>query len=184
MTGPKMRPNVSRAARWVLACCVGAVHLVVYQNCGTYEAANGMTSVEETASACVGLACGVDAESIEIVSGNSEYKVVRPAPGAVRPAACDATYCVDVAGYCNSGGYPDSVFYFELQNGTQQVMPATRTTASCDHMGRFRILIVLPPNFQYTAHNLFLTMKAIDDKGAEIDNPRGTNRKVVPLSPL
>jgi hypothetical protein len=176
------------ASKGVILLFLLGMHLVIYQNCGTYEAANNPLTgaYDNSTSACVGLACGIDAEALEISMGNSEYYVQKPAAGVAKPATCDSTYCFDVSGYCTSAGYSDTVFYIEIQNGAGgKILNATRTSVSCDPMGRFRILVNIPVDYAAydfnSQYSLFVTMKAIDDYGNEIDNPRGTNRKVVSI---
>lgn len=84
-------------------------------------------------------------------------------------AACDSTNCFDVAGYCETADFSRHQISVWLQGRTG--FSEKQSEAQCDSLGRFRILVKLPNNYDYSPHTLFVKMVAIKDSGEVIENP-------------
>lgn len=145
---------------------------LAYQNCGAPTSSTvGALYGQSIAPECLGVTCGVDIESVQILLGNAEpIQVIKPTGAA--STSCDNTNCFDVAGYCDSGGFPGTAIYIALDGPTG--FAERRTTAVCDANGRFRIQVQLPANYNYDSlHMLKVTLRVIDEDG-KIYNPNGS----------
>lgn len=146
--------------------------LTLFQNCGTYEPMNNPLFAETLESSCLGPTCVQDLNYLSLYIGN-------PDPILIRRTTERA---VDLGGYCDTAGYPDSKLYVELKNGTTSVVAPYASIAKCDANGRFRVLIELPASYNYDlAYSLVLTFRAVDAEGNEYDHPTGVNRREVSL---
>jgi hypothetical protein len=90
-----------------------------------------------------------------------------------------------VAGTCDTGGYPGSVFYYQwildgAADGTT-TQQAVRTAVACDENGRFRILVKVPTSkYRWDRqHKVKVYMKVIDDKGKEVVNSVGDSERTL-----
>ncbi len=157
---------------------VGAVALTVaavfalFQNCGTYAPMNNPLYASSQASSCIGPTCVQDLNYLSLYVGNPDPIMITR----------DSERSVDLAGYCDTAGYPGSKIYAELKSGATSVVPPYLTPAKCDSNGRFRVLIDLPASYNYgAAYSVVLTFRAVDEKGNEYDHPTGVNRRELSL---
>lgn len=157
------------------------VTAVVFQNCGSYEAMDNPLYGSDLTSTCTGASCPNHDKAIQITIAN-QAPIALKRPPSTPPASCNIYNCIDVAGYCDTAGYPNSVFYVELRGPTG--FPEMRTSAKCDSNGRFRILVgPVASHFDYAAlHQLIVTMRGVDEFGDEYDNPTGLHQKQIALT--
>jgi hypothetical protein len=180
--GVVVRSRMRQATHLVTLLSLILFSAALFQNCGTYEAANNPLFASDQASvdtSCVGLYCAADLNNIQLSIANQEPVTVRTVAGG-NNGSCDATNCVDVAGYCDPGGYTKNLIYVEIQGPSKLAeTPAT----SCRDNGRFRVLVPMPAGFVKGAiHTLVVTLRVIDSTGKTFDNPSGLNRKQISLT--
>ena len=145
-----------------------------FQNCGTMEAGLNPLYSGDDPLGCIGVNCERDLNSAGFKSSVSGVMLDnRTATSSA--AICDNTTCFDVAGFCEAGGYPSSVFYYQWFIGGTAAVGEVRTTSKCDENGRFQVLVKVPfASFNWTqTHRLRLFMKVVDEYGAELMNPTG-----------
>ncbi len=165
-----MRTEWKRFVQSSLTCLVVASMTFLFQNCDSTPAENGNDEEEsvippEENPRCVGLQCGLTAESLMISIANSEPEYL---------LRTDAAF--DVAGFCDNGGYPTNRLTFSLDGPTG--VAATTIVNGCDEIGRFRIRVNLPSGYDYVArHILVVTLKGVDSAGREYPNPLGLHRR-------
>lgn len=157
---------------------VGAVAMTVFavaalfQNCGTYAPNNNPLYAQSEASSCIGPTCVQDINYLSLYIGNADPVLITRT----------VERSVDLGGYCDPAGFPDSKIYVELKSGATSVIPPFQTTSKCDSNGRFRVLLELPATYNYNlAHSIILTFRAVDTAGNEYDHPTGVNRREVTL---
>ena len=157
---------------------VGAVALTIFavlalfQNCGTYAPMTNPLYASAEASSCIGATCVQDVNYLSLYVGNPDPILLTR----------DVERSVDLGGYCDAAGYPDSKIYIELKSGPNSIIAPYLTTAKCDTNGRFRVLVDLPATYNYSlAYSIVITFRAVDDKGNEYDHPTGVNRREVSL---
>lgn len=146
--------------------------ILSFQNCGTYQAVTNPLYDREILASCLGPTCVEDLNYLTIQIGN------------VDPILLTRTTekSLDIGGFCDTAGFPDSKIYVEVKNGTTSVLAPYQSSAKCDANGRFRVLIDLPTNYNYDlAHSVVLTFRAVDSKGNEYDHPTGVNRREIAL---
>ena len=126
---------------------------------------------------CVGVSCTRDAEDIELLVMNEKMmQVDKPASLGFSNCTSSPNYCVDIAGYCDLGGYPQSVLSYTINGPAGLSVPQTTSQAKCDETGRFQMQIVLPANYQFDQFlNVEIFLQAIDEEGYTVENPRGSN---------
>ena len=102
------------------------------------------------------------------------------ASGGGSNGVCDATNCVDVAGYCTTGIFANNIIYVEIQGPVNLAeTPATK----CNAMGRFRVLVPMPTGFVKGAlYTLIVTLRVFDATNTRLDNPSGLGRKQITLT--
>jgi hypothetical protein len=167
----------------LLGCLVGLA--TIFQNCAPYQAAtnNSLTGNADAASICVGTACKYDNQSLSIQIANPEIRLSKPGVSG-QSGTCDgnSNRCFDVSGYCRRGGYKTLVFFVRL-DGANGFPNTQNLQAACDATGRFDVLVQLPTGYDYTTtHTAVVTMRAVDDQGALVDNPSGDNSKGVAVN--
>ena len=161
----------------------GSAVAIGFQNCGSYEPMENPLYDTDQASICVGLDCASDRELIELVAGNGNVIGI-PKP-ATAPANCDNndSKCFDVGGFCEDGGFKDNGIFLKLDGPTP--VPEFQTSAKCDGLGRFAVRVELPANYDYNqTYQLRVTLRAIDDDGTLLDNPRTINTQLITLIPV
>lgn len=150
--------------------------LFAFQNCSGYQAASSASDSgsASSASACVGSSCALLPQNIQLQIANHDFiSLKNPSTGTVYSWESSATQQFDVAGYCDDGGYPGNRIYVELDGSTG--FSATATQVTCDADGRFRLLVQVPSNYDYTVHTLKVWMVGLDSNGNEIQNPISSN---------
>lgn len=157
---------------------VGAVVVTIiavaalFQNCGTYAPLSNPLYAQTEASSCIGPTCVQDVNYLNLYIGNSDPILITR----------NVERSVDLGGYCDTAGYPDSKIYVELKSGANSIIAPFLTTSKCDSNGRFRVLLDLPATYDYNlAYSIILTFRAVDSKGNEYDHPTGVNRREVTL---
>ncbi len=184
-----MRQKLRRVTPKLIAfLAFGFLIAVGFQNCAGYSASENLlyTSSEVV---CIGLACGEDPDLIGVsVEAGGMFYVRQPA--STPPAGADCSYtegynadslCIDVAGYCESGGFQSTEIWAELKGGTVN-KPAEKTAALCED-GRFRFRYALPANYDYAnLHTLRVTIYGVDQNLAQVSNPSGANWHEVGIS--
>ena len=145
--------------------------VLLYQNCGTPSVNNPLYDRTEVAS-CLGPTCGVDASYINIYVGNPDPILVTR----------NTERAIDLAGFCDAGGFAASKLYLELKTGATKVSGPTNMGPVCDANGRFRVLLNLPGDYNYNlAYTAVVTFRGVDSKGVEYDHPKGTNRREIAI---
>lgn len=144
-----------------------------FQNCGSFDLGSSNPLYDSgLASLCLGINCGRDVNTVRIRPGFSSYTLERT---TAVTAVCDATQCIDVGGYCETGGFPNSVFYTQWLLAGAPGGAETRTTAICDENGRYHIQVHVPAGYNWSQINhLRIYMKVIDEKNAEFTSPTGS----------
>lgn len=145
--------------------------LAVFQNCGSFDLSTNNPLFEQNmSSSCLGINCAMDLNMAVIRSGNTSVLIDVPTGSA----DCDSSNCVDVGGFCETGGYAKSVFIYEWQITDQPNGAPERSTVACDDNGRFQLQVRVPPNYDYTKINhLHVYMLVTDEKGREQLAPTG-----------
>jgi len=153
----------------LLGLVIGGV-VALFQNCGTYEPMDDPLFSAGTQSACIGPTCVQDLNYLNLYVGNADpILITRTTERAI-----------DLGGYCDSAGYPDTKIYVELRSGATSVIPPYASLSKCDSNGRFRVLLELSANYNYNlAYSIVLTFRAVDAEGNEYDHPTGVNRREV-----
>lgn len=177
---------MKRFSALVSSMAVAFVLTIIFQNCAGYQSGvNPLTDTPE-ASECVGVSCKVDLDFVEIQVANAQpVGIVKPKGNA--QVFCDPTTCVDIAGYCNTAGYPDSKFYYQWKVNNGLIGSKISTSVKCDAMGRFRILVNLPSPSVHTFvyENIYaveISMSVMDEYG-EYENPStGVGSKSVSIT--
>lgn len=151
----------------------GFLLLSTFQNCSGGGA--GLSDIFDSnlTSLCLGINCQRDLNTAIIKTNTTGILVDK---GTAWKAECDATTCFDVGGFCETGGFPNSVFIYQWTLAGQSALAEVRTSASCDENGRFHFQVHVPANFNWTQmHSLKIYMKVIDESHAEQINPSGAN---------
>lgn len=179
-----VRPAMKRTATIAFALFGALILAVIFQNCGGYQAGyNPLTDGQELPS-CLGSSCTSDLDFIEIrVANTMPVGLLRPTTQDAT-VGCTASTCVDIAGYCNTAGYPSSTFYYQWKLNNAAVTARTATHLTCDGMGRFRIRVPIPPGtFDYSGlYSIDVSMTVIDEDGIELESPSGIATKSVPVT--
>lgn len=165
--------SVKLKTRWrplaLVVTVVGAV-LAMFQNCGTYEPMRPDTDVDQLASSCLGASCLQDLNYLNINIANQDPILIQR----------DVERAIDLSGYCDTAGYPNSKIYIELKSGATSVISPYLSPSKCDVNGRFRVRVDLPVAYNYNlAYTIVLTFRAVDSAGLEYDHPTGINRREV-----
>lgn len=142
----------------------------LFQNCGSYQPMSNPLYDATLASSCLGASCAKDLNYLTInVSNSDPILITRTTETAI-----------DLGGYCDQAGYPDSRIYVEMKSGATTVIPAYLSSSKCDSNGRFRVLVTLPGTYDYNlAYSIVVTMRAVESDGREYDHPTGINRREV-----
>lgn len=181
-----MRPVMKRTAGMTAALFGVLILAMVFQNCAGYQAGyNPLTDGEELAS-CIGSSCSTDLDFVEIRVANT-MPVGLLKPSGVVNSDCNASNCIDLAGYCNTAGYPGSLFYYQWKLNNAAITARTAANVGCDSMGRFRVRVMIPPASQHAfdyagMYSLDVMMTVIDDEGVEVESPSGIATKNVPVT--
>jgi hypothetical protein len=166
----RIRANLAAPLSWI-GLSMGAI-VLLFQNCGTYETIYHPLYDRELLSTCIGPTCVRDLNYLSIYVGNSDPILITR----------NTERAIDLGGYCDTGGYPDSKIYIELRSGATSVIPPFLTTSKCDSNGRFRVLVELPASYNYNlAYSVVMTFRAVDGEGNEYDHPTGVNRREISL---
>lgn len=161
-----MRIGMRRFSQMVFAVVVVGGSSLVFQNCGSYAPAgiDGSSSLEPL---CTGSSCLTNPESILLAIGNADPERLIPSDTAF-----------DIGGYCDPAGYAGNRIYYQIQ-GPTPTQPQV-VDNGCDELGRFRIRVALPANYDHgSIHSLVVQMRAVDEAGAEVENPLSLNRKTI-----
>lgn len=155
-----------------LVAATVAAAVMLFQNCGTYEPMNNPLYSSGLISSCLGPSCIQDLNYLALYVGNPDPILITR----------DTERAIDLGGYCDTAGYPDSKLYVELKSGATTVIAPYTSTAKCDSNGRFRVLIDLPAGYNYNlSYSIVLTFRAVDSSGNEYDHPTGVNRREVAI---
>lgn len=157
----------------VLALLSGSL-LVTFQNCGSMEAAYNPLYDEAPSTGCMGITCNQDIQFVAFKTSVSGV-MIDPKQTTSSGSVCDNSTCFDLGGWCETGGFPRSVFYYQWTLSGQATSQPVRTVSTCDSNGRFQVQVKVPfDQFDWTkTHNLRLYMTVVDDNGVEQANPTG-----------
>ncbi len=173
-----MRQNMKRVTQAMVLVSLGLVMGVGFQNCGSYQALDNPLYDQASQSVCIGLACGMDTSLIKLTISNDTISV---AATAAMPAMCDGndSRCVDVGGYCDTGGFPNNQIYASISGGTVGLAESPTGALCID--GRYSVKIRLPDGYDYAnLHTLRLTLYGFDNASANrYTNEIGANRRDV-----
>lgn len=152
---------------------MGFVVLVLFQNCAPLETENPLFDSDMSVG-CVGPYCEPTLSAVKFQSTVSGI-MIDPKTGSSSASTCDNTTCFDLGGFCDTAGYPGSVFVYQWILGGVSAIAEVRTAVACND-GRFNVLVKVPfSSFDWTqAHRLRLYMKVINEEGVELVNPTGT----------
>lgn len=168
----RLNRQLKRFGPWGAGAVVVLALTLLFQNCGTYEPMDNPLYDQELYSECLGPACTKDLNSLSLFVGNNDPILI------IR----NIERSIDLAGYCDTAGYPDSKIYVELKYGSNPVIAPYLSSSKCDGNGRFRVLLDLPGNYNYDlAYTIVLTLRAVDSAGSEYDHPTGVNRRELAL---
>jgi hypothetical protein len=186
-----MRNGMRRSAKFfsiITLLLTGSSLLLAFQNCGSGTSGYNPLTDLPVAAPCLGTSCVRDVTTAGFKS-NATGILLAQKTALAGTGGCDNSSCFDVGGFCENGGFPGSVFYYQwkLTNGTQA---AVATTATCDSNGRFHFLAKVPVdiyNYTYGLENyLYVYMMVIDENGNAQLNPNSTasmNIVVTTMSP-
>jgi hypothetical protein len=173
--------SLSKFLDSLLLGLIGVVMILVFQNCGTTEAGTNYLYESSLTVGCVGLSCEKGLDQVAFKSTVSGIMIDKPEVAQGSDPTCNSSNCFDVGGFCEDGGYPETVFYYQWfisnASGTTSPLKEIRTTARCNENGRFHVRIKIPSGkdrpagFWDRSHRLRLFMKVIDEEGAELTNP-------------
>ncbi len=180
-----LRPTMKRFSFLVSIFAISLSLAVVFQNCGTYQTGiNPLTDDREEAE-CIGVSCKLDLEFVELVVANAQpIGIKKP---TTTPKFCDPSTCFDLAGYCNTAGYKQSYIYYQWRLNNSLIGQRITTGLGCDSMGRFRILVQIPPPQSHTfnygdLYSVEVSMTVVDENDVEQGNPTaGVSTKLVPV---
>ncbi|MCM2281722.1 MAG: hypothetical protein NDI61_07735 [Bdellovibrionaceae bacterium] len=161
-----MRIRMRQYTQAVLVLFVIASTSLIFQNCGGYQPADlSEHSSMMLEPLCTGASCQSTPEAILLSIGNAEPERLIPSDLAF-----------DVGGYCDPAGYPQHRIYFQITGPTPTQIQAIDN--GCDELGRFRIRVALPSNYNHSAtHVLMVALRGVDAGGQEVDNPLGLNKR-------
>ena len=132
------------------------------------EADNNPLYFSSLTAGCVGATCETDLNKVSFTSSSTvvylDYRATAP------PATCDSTTCLDLGGFCDAGGYANSIFIYQWVGSSE-----VRTDRVCDEFGRFNVQVKVPLGFSWEVPSatLRLYMKVIDENGTELKNETG-----------
>lgn len=168
--------NLQKFFSSIILALTGMSLVFVFQNCGSMEVGSNPLYGSSLGIGCIGVTCDKNINYANFKSTVSGVMIDKPAnPAAVNYSVCDNTTCFDLAGFCETGGYPGSVFFYQWLIGGTAPDAEVRTAATCDENGRFHVLVKVPAGKMNwdVSHRLLLYMKVIDDDGTEIRNETG-----------
>lgn len=168
------RKRLSTILSLFTLCLSGLLILSAFQNCAPMESDYNPLFDSDLSFDCVGAGCERNLSAVKFQTTVSGVMLdMRTASSS--PNNCDSTTCFDLGGYCDTGGYPGSVFYYQWLLGGTAALNEVRTSAFCDENGRFHVLVRVPfGTFDWNqSHRLRLFMKVIDEEGVEVSNPTG-----------
>ncbi len=173
-----MRRVTQAIAFLTLSMIVG----VGFQNCSTYQADNNPL-FDEASSVCIGLACGMDTSLLKLAIANDASVAVHQLSS--QPTSCNGNdaRCVDIAGYCDDGGFPNNQIWASIAGGSVNVAEFN-TGATCVD-GRFSTQIVLPAGYDYAnVHTLGLTIYGLNASSTDkfSNETSGNHREVYLVS--
>jgi hypothetical protein len=169
-----VRPKLARLIQMTLGMLMLILAVGSYQNCTGYEATYNPLFDRDEPSLCYGVACSMDASTAEIdISRMPSPTQISTLPqGSTQPSFCDPSTCFDVAGYCDTGGYPNTAFYHQFadHNGVITRSWSKIDGAYCDGMGRFYFRVQVPMGFAYEYESsLTIKMSLIDSNKQEVE---------------
>jgi hypothetical protein len=168
--------RLKKTASSLTLAFIGFSIALVFQNCGGMEAAYNPLYDSSLTAGCMGIACAEDVNFVGFRSTVSGV-VLDPKQATSSDTACDNSTCFDLGGYCETGGFSMSRFYYQWTLAGQASDQPIATPVSCDDNGRFQVQIKIPSiaRFDYSqTHSLRLYMKIVDDDGIEQAQPNDT----------
>ncbi|HRK07344.1 MAG TPA: hypothetical protein PLZ57_06210 [Pseudobdellovibrionaceae bacterium] len=166
---------------WLTGFLVGVL-VFAFQNCGGYQAMTNPLYDREILASCLGPSCGRDANYIMIFVANND-------PISVPTKTAPETNTIDLGGYCDTGGFPDSAIYLEVKQGATTIVPMFRSTAKCDELGRFKAQVTLPSSgaaaYNYAlAGEVIVVLRAVDEYFVEHNHPFENNIRRLAITTL
>jgi hypothetical protein len=160
-----------RRGRNIALVPLGILVLLGYQNCNTYSV-NSLTEVSS-------LTCGTPDTPSCTAQGSEELRLTIGNSNPYLMLAGESV--IDIGGYCNSAGFSQTRIYFTYtSNGVQSGGQAPN---GCDSFGRFRLRLDMGANFNINQiYELTVTLKGVDSKGLEVDNPRLENQRKINIT--
>lgn len=173
---------------------IGLASIIIFsfQNCGqqmTTVGSNSALSSNATGSVsltpCVAAGCVQDASYIQVAITNNNPITFLSSQATMTSPSVPIEQAVDVAGYCNSGGYPSSRIYYSIQDlAGNIVVSQTASNGICNHLGRFQFSLNISMLSGASNYEVNVILKAVDSTGVEFDNSIGLNKRQVGLSPV
>lgn len=180
-----MLKNFRIKKNFLISAVLGSAIIFSFQNCGQNMTpnSNSTSSASQTASSttlspCIAGGCPQANDYIQVeISNNNPISFLTSGSSILESS-------VDVAGYCNKGGYPGSHIYYSIQDlGGNIIVPNSPTSGTCDSLGKFRFPISLAGLSGANNYQLIVILRAVDSTGAEYENTLGLNKRQVGLSP-
>ncbi len=127
---------------------------------------------------CIAAGCPQDPTYVQLtVTNNNPISFLANGSAVSEPA-------VDIAGYCNTGGYPGSRIYYSIQDlAGNIIIPTTPSNGNCNALGRFQFSVNISMLSGSTNYEINVILRAVDSTGVEFDNLLGLNKRQVGLSP-
>ena len=172
--------------KFLVFAALASVSVLGFQNCGQNMTAVGSGDSSQasnlsngvTLSACIASGCPQDKSYIQLQIANNN-----PISFTINGSTVSET-AVDVAGYCNAGGYPGSRIYYSIQDlAGNVIVPNTPTTSTCSALGRFQFPVNVGGLNSTNNYQLNVVLRGVDSTGVEFDNSLGLNKRQVGLSP-
>jgi hypothetical protein len=180
-----VRQNMRRVTQVLAVLLLISFIAMGFQNCAAYQPlTNGLTG-ENEGSNCFGSECAASAESLSLTLGNQTLPLPKPTTGVrdCSSASADPAWCVDVAGFCDSGGFADTKIYVQLKTGPTPVSEYL-TNSRCDDMGRFQVSVPLPNGYDFTKfYEIEVRVEGVDNNGQPVRNPLPIDYASVGLIP-
>ena len=173
---------MKRVTQAVSFLMLGLIMAVGFQNCGGYVSADNPLYDQASEAVCVGLACGMDTSFIKLSIANDAVTLKKVSP---MPTTCtdNDSHCVDVAGYCDTGGFATTKVYATLYEGSTIVSSELDTYSKCID-GRYSFQYILPSNYNFDmGHTLQVKLVAFDGTTSNIySNSTGANVRYLVLT--
>lgn len=172
--GQRVRQKLGRVTLAIFFSLLGFVICVAFQNCSGYAAETNPLYDQSSVATCIGLTCGTSDSMLRLSINNDSVVSVK---NGVVSGVCgrDDSSCVDIAGACDGGGFPDNALTYGIALGTVTVAETTLAGVKCVD-GRYVAHIPLPAGYDFAnAHTLRLTIYGVQSDGSRVTSSAAGN---------